>query len=277
MKFLTDIFKAKPIIEETIKTYGHAPEHNFYWYQYSKKPKEENVFVQFPDGTGLLTVEYKAKGIMYLFSTPLAPPEKRVSVLLAYLDFMLAKSEIQRVEVELESAARRELLHALPSYLRSRSIIATMISPVMDLMAFDPSLPGAHFKSLRNARNKFYREHAIQLVDARTCRKEELRSVVDAWRLQRHSRDRAEREQYYRLIEANFQGMLTGTALKADGKVLGFNAGWPIPNSKRFYGAIGIHDYSLPDLGLMLYLEDLILMKKTGFAKQIWEGVGRNC
>lgn len=53
--------------------------------------------------------------------------------------------------------------------------------------------------------------------------------------------------------------------LIVDGRVVGLNAGWKIPNSARFYGAIGLHDYSLPDLGAILYLEDLIWMKEQGY------------
>ena len=52
-----------------------------------------------------------------------------------------------------------------------------------------------------------------------------------------------------------------------DGKAAGINVGWMTPNSDCFYGALGIHDYSLPDLGDMLYLEDLEWLKAKKYTK----------
>ena len=51
-----------------------------------------------------------------------------------------------------------------------------------------------------------------------------------------------------------------------DGRPIGFNAGYGIPNhEKRFAGAIGLHDYSVRDIGIILYLEDLDWVKNAGY------------
>ena len=52
-----------------------------------------------------------------------------------------------------------------------------------------------------------------------------------------------------------------------DGTPRGINAGWMIPNTDRFYGAVGIHDFSLDSLGAMLYLEDMIFLKGRGYSE----------
>lgn len=268
MKFFRDTQKSQSLIEKTIQVYGHAAEHNYHWYEYCRKPNEQNIFVHWPDGTGLMTVENPAKREAYVFSSPLAPARKRIMILLEYLDYLLKKkSAVNRVEVELDTQSRRDLTHSLPSYLRERAPMATMTSPVMDMAGFDSLLSGKHFKSLRHARNRFYREYRVEVLDARQYSKDDLIKIVDEWRIKRPARDRVDYDQYYNLIKGNFEGTKGARAFVVNGKSVGFNAGWPIPHSRRYYAAVGIHTYSLPDLGQMLYLEDLSYIKEKGYSE----------
>lgn len=58
-----------------------------------------------------------------------------------------------------------------------------------------------------------------------------------------------------------------------DGKVVGFNAGWETPNNpKEWSAAIGLHDFSIKDLGIALLMEDLRWIKDAGYKTCDLEG-----
>jgi hypothetical protein len=267
MKFFRDTLKAKHFIKEAIDAFGFASEHNAYWYEHARKRTEENVFVRFPNGMGILTTEVGAKREAYVFSSPLAPQDERVPLLLSYIDYILNKKKVDRVEMELEDYDCKQVRRDLPSSLRARRPMATLISPVMDLSSFDGSLSGRRFKSIRHARNRFYRDHAVESVDARLIKQDDMRPIIDKWKKMRRARDHVACDQYYNLVRAQFDGIEQARVLIVDGRPVGFNAGWMIPNSRRFYAAVGVHDYSLPDLGQILYLEDLLFLKNRGIAE----------
>ncbi len=136
----------------------------------------------------------------------------------------------------------------------------------MNMKKYDPLLPGKHFKSIRNAKNKFYNEHKISIENTINVPEESLYKIVNGWRSKREHGDHAYYYRYQLMIKRGFWGMKTARVLIADGIPVGFNAGWEISNRpKEFYAAVGIHDYSLRDLGLILYLEDLEWIKNNGY------------
>ena len=114
--------------------------------------------------------------------------------------------------------------------------------------------------------HKFYREHQVSICDAKNYGdRDSLHAVVDNWKKRRGGHDRGMTGVYHHVIDGGFEGMDEARVFVVDGKEAGFNAGFMIPNSDRFYGAIGIHDYSVDDLGTMLYLEDLMWLKNHGY------------
>ena len=266
MIFFEDTAAEQPRIEKAIKKYGYAPEHNFSWYQCQTEKKSKNVFVEFENGAGLLTVEEKEKKECEIFSSPIAPPQHMVALILKYLDHVLCSQKIKKVTLELENDLYKESLRALPKNIKARRINYTLTWPVYELEDFDPTLSGNRWKSLRKTKNKFYREHQISVLDAKEYKnKEALHAIIEQWRKTRGAHDRAYHVQYHTFIDRNFEGATEARAFVVDGKPCGINAGWVIPNSKRFYGAVGIHDYSLPGLGDVLYLEDLSWLKAKGY------------
>ena len=266
LQFFEDITATRPRIEEAIRKFGYAPEHNFDWYRFSADPKEKNIFVSSDQGGGLMTMLGKTNATV--FSSPIAPPERRAKILIEYLEEMFCNPEIKKVEFELETPLRREFLKILPVAFMARSINFTLTWPIMNMKTFDPALPGGHYKYLRKEKNGFYREHAVTVEDAKTFEdKAGLRRIVDDWRKKRTALDRAWYDEYYNIIDGNFAGTDTARVFLVDGKPTGINAGWMIPNSERFYGAIGLHDYSWPELGDMLYLEDLKYLKSHGYGE----------
>lgn len=249
---------------KAVRMYGHAPEHNTFWYQYETHPDQKPVFVRWPDGLGLMT--YKEEDAWYVFSEPLTTPEKKVPILIPFLTYALQEEHIKKVVVELTAKTRKSLRQALPETLRDVSINYTLTWPIFDIANFNPALPGRVFKRLRNTRNKFYRTHYINVRDARTVPKTDLHSIAERWKKMRGGADGTYDHRYRNLIENNFAGTQTARAIFVDGKVVAINAGWPVANRPgHYYAAVGIHDYSVPDVGVITNLEDLEWIKNAGY------------
>lgn len=266
MRFFEDTIAERSLIEETIEQFGYAPEHNFDWYQFSKIDTEKNIFATDEYGGGLFTMLGKKDATV--FSSPIAPLERRAPILVEYLENIFQLPNIKKVELELETPLRKEFLKMLPTYCEAKQIQYTLTWPIMNMKTFDSTLPGGHYKSLRKERNGFYREHVVTVEDAKTFQdKNALRQMVETWKEKRTAGDKAWCEEYFNIIEGKFEGTETARIFVVDGKPVGMNAGWMIPNSQRFYGAIGLHDYSWPELGDMLYLEDLEYLKSHGYGE----------
>jgi hypothetical protein len=266
MRFFDDTISQRPLIEETIKRFGYAPEHNFDWYQFSAEKTEKNIFVTDEYGGGLLTMV--GKDLSLVFSSPIAPPERRAKILVEYLENIFQTPEIKKVELELETPLRKEFLKILPEHFVARKIQYTLTWPIMNMKTFDPALPGGHYKSLRKEKHKFYREHTVTVADAKTFEDTgAMLAIIKDWKKNRPVHDKAYCEEYLNIIEGGFAGTTTARVLIIDGKPAGINAGWVIPNSNRFYGALGLHNYSVPNSGKILYLEDLEYLKQNGYSE----------
>ncbi len=250
---------------EAIRKYGYAPEHNVDWFLCYGNANQTSVFVSWPDDTGIMAK--KEPQVWHLFSEPLAPACERGKCVADLAEHMLQDERIEKIVIEARTETREEILNALPPHLKSRSIEYTLTWPIMDMDMFDPKLPGRHFKSMRKEYHTFYRDHAIEVVDAATLDKNVLHGMVNRWEaaLREKKTPDIRPDQYHRLVDANFRGTKTARAMVVDGAPVGFNAGWEVPNSKTFYTAVGIHDYSLPELGIILYLEDLLWLKQHGY------------
>ncbi|MDO8558234.1 MAG: hypothetical protein Q7S09_03555 [bacterium] len=294
MEFYTDIEKSRPLIEESIGRFGYAPEHNTDHYIYSGADYKETILVRFEDGSALLT--HRDPKTWDVFSEPVASPERRAAILIEFLQYVLGDASqkkvelhaqshgaeprtvppgaglVRRVNLELHERTRRELLGALPKNLRARSINYTLLWPVFDLTKFDTFLAGGRYKDLRNAKVKFYREHRVEVRDAREVSKEALRAIPKVWKSMRRASDRVYTAMYDAYIENDFRGTTYARAFIVDGHVAGINAGWAIPNSTTYYAAIGLHDYSSKDLGDALNLEDLAFLKAAGFTHADFAG-----
>jgi len=266
MKFYNDMAAARPLIEETIKKFGYAPEHNFNWYRFYTDDDENDVFVASEHGDGLLTM--LGEDDSRVFSSPLASPNRRAPIIMEYLEQIFQSPNVKKVWLELETPLRKEFLRKLPGHFRSNPINYTLSWPIMNMKTFDLSLPGKHYKFLRKERNKFYRDHSVSVVDAKEfVDKKALHDIIDAWKKRRKVHDRAYCTEFHNMINGNFEGMATARVFVVDGTPVGMNGGWMIPNSERFYGAVGIHDYSIPNLGAILYLEDLEWLKGHGYGE----------
>ena len=52
--------------------------------------------------------------------------------------------------------------------------------------------------------------------------------------------------------------------MEVNGQIRSIYGGWKIPNSKSYYSFLGIHDYTIKDLGEVSYLDELAVAKKMG-------------
>jgi hypothetical protein len=269
MRLLDDTVGARAHIEDAIKKYGWAAEHNYFWYQYCERsydPPQPNVF--FENDIGALFTIYNKEKDFYFTYEPLTSPEHRAALLLEYIDWIFSNTSSKKIEFQLELPTRKKLLPMLPANCHAPRINYTLTWPVYDLTKFDPTLAGGSFKTIRKEMHKFYRDHRVEVQDVETFHNPAaLHTVVDNWKNNRTHHDRAMAGMYHSMVDGGFEGMDEARVFIVDGEAHGFNAGWMIPNSQRFYGAIGIHDYSLNDLGTMLYLEDLIWLKNRGYTE----------
>jgi hypothetical protein len=270
LRFFEDTVAARDRVEAGIKKFGWTAEHNYSWYQYYQyyyDPPQRNIFVEADHGALLTAFDEVDKNYFVVFD-PMAEPAHRAPLLAEYIDWIFSHTEAEKIWFQLELPTRRELMHSLPEKYVCRRIYYTLTWPIYDLLAFDPELPGGKFKTLRKETHKFYRDHSVEVQDARTFEdRTSLYAIVDGWKKNRTRRDTPMTGVYRRIIDGDFEGMDEARVFLVDGRPVGFNAGWMIPNSNRFYGGVGIHDYSLEDLGTMLYLEDLVWLKKKGYVE----------
>jgi len=263
-RLIEDPEEFKPLLKDSLARFGHFAEHNLNWFVSSAAAFDDSVPVAayWPDGRALLC--FKASDKYYVFSEPVMPEEEKAERTTAFLEKVL-HPPFKKVVFELETEARRSLLKKLPNTLRAVRINYTFTCPVMDMDRFDPTLPGKHWKSMRKARNTFYAEHDVKVVDAKTVDPKELYALLDRWAKERAARDTVYTENFRGLIASSFEGTTSARAFIVDGKVCGLNAGWEVPNRDIYYGAVGLCDYSFPDLGTLLYLEDMEWTKKSGY------------
>lgn len=264
LKFYDDINKSQELIENSIKKYGYAPEHNFYWYKDYIDDDENGIFVANKKGEGILAMNSDDES--RVFSSPVAPINKGVELLIEYIELSFKNKNIKKIWIELETPLRLKFLRVLGNKFKCNPINYSLIWPIMNMKTFDLSLPGKHFKFLRKERNKFYQNHKVEVFNAKEFKdKDSLLLIIENWKKNRMVHDRAYTVEYRNIINDNFKGTTAARVFVVDGKAVGINAGWMIPNSDTFYGSVGLHDYSLPYLGQMLFLEDITFLKNNNF------------
>ena len=268
MKFHENTLAEQARIESAITRWGWAAEHNFWWYQYYQywyAPTQRTIFAE-ADRGALFTVFIERSQEYFVVFDPLAAPADRVPLLMEYIDWIFSNTPAKKIWFQLAKENRREFLSRLPDAYRSNRVYYTLLSPIYDLSRFDPQLPGGQFKSLRKELHRFYREHAVEVRDAKSFPDYEgLHALADHWKSRRPNTEKGMAGVYHALIDNHFKGLDEARVFVVDGRPAGINGGWMVPNCDRYYGSIGIHDYSVPDLGAMLYLEDMVYLKQHGY------------
>ena len=251
---------------ECLGRYGWMPEHHLENFLHSTDEGCQRFFFLSPEGYGMMGYYAPAKGKWEMVVEPCAPEEARVLFILSLLDELFASPETISVSLEIREETHRRVVCGLPGHLRARTVAETLIWPVMDFSRYDASLQGPSYKPLRNARNRFLREHTSAMVPADTVPKEALHEVLQKWKRNRPATHRAYLPAYQAFIDTGFAGTENAYALIVDGKPEAMTAGWRIPNSDGYYLAISLHSYAEWGLGEMLMMETLMRIKEKGYA-----------
>src|SRR3989338_7169589 len=273
MKFYENIENERERIQNCIRRFGWTSDHNLDWFIDCIVSKDGRpVFVEFSDGTGLLAHRYKDK--WRIWSDPLCEKQSATDKIFKFADRVL-NNEIRKVWCDDVSDTIYSELKKSSSLLID-DIYYSLQWPVLDMDKYDLTLPGGHFKDIRNAKNKFYREHNVQVVSSSEIKKEDLYNIFANWKnviSQKQDEKDISDLKYHNAIENNFRAFLTARVFVVDGQPVGLNAGYEVPNvTNRFAGIIGIHDYSTREAGLMLWLEDLDWIKNTGYKELDMQG-----
>ena len=265
IRFFDDIEQERYRIQSCISKYGWTSDHNLDWFADSIIGEDgKPVFVEFSDGTGLLAHKYPDK--WRIWSDPLS--EKNIAAQKIYeLAKLILAGDIKEFWCDDVSDGIYPELQKLKS-LKLNDVYYSLYWPVLEMAKYSPTLLGGHFKDTRNARNKFYREHKVEILKTSDLAQDKLLKIVDDW-LEVVTKKQKEDvyDLRYRLsIKNNFRGFTTARVMVVEGRPVGFNAGYEVPNCPgRFTSVIGLHDYSIKDLGVALYLEDLDWVKNAGY------------
>ncbi|MDP3792746.1 MAG: hypothetical protein Q8Q89_03365 [bacterium] len=273
MNFYENIEAERDRIEACIKKFGHTSDHNLDWWACSIITTDGvPVFVEFSDGGGLLAHRYPDK--WRIWSDPLSKEPDMADRIGEFAIKILEDDKIKELWCDDVSDKIYPELKKNQS-LKLNDPYYHLFWPVLDMAKYDPTLPGGHFKEMRNAKSKFYREHKVEVLKTSELSEKDLIKIVDDWQKEVTKKQKEDIYdlKYRRIIKNNFRGFTTARVLVVDGRPVGFNAGYKTPSHPgRFAGVIGIHDYSVKDLGTILWLEDLEWIKNTGYKELDMQG-----
>lgn len=231
-------------------------------------PEDKNVFLDFGNDKKVLMQHTEHLGKWTLFPCGiLAPEEERLSILLKAANHVLKKKNSKKLTVEVSEDLRKGILQKLrkPNGLRACSYYYILYWPMYKMESWDPKLKGNKMKKLRNISNRFYKKNKVRVKDSRDVPKEKLYKVVKRWLKKRNMADSVEEDYYFNLINSGFKGLESAKTIYVNGNPATITAGWKIPQSKDYYSAIGIVDYSVSGLGEIANIDDLNRLKRAKY------------
>lgn len=273
IRIFDDTDKERGRIQACIDKYGWTSDHNLDWFSVSLNDwTGKPVFVEFEDGSGLLAHKYPTE--WSIWSDPLCERGESADKIIEFSEGVL-NERIKRIWcMDVSDDIRPQII--AKEILKIGEVDYSLFWPVLKMTEYDSSLSGSHFKEMRNAKNKFYKEHRVTTVSPTAIEKELLRKIINDWKdiiLKKQKEEDICYLKYQKVVEEGFKGFLTARVFVVDGRPVGFNAGYEVPNNRgRFAGIIGIHDYSLNDQGTMLWLEDLDWVKSAGYKEMDMQG-----
>ena len=269
MRIIENPQQESVLIKKIIDKYGHTPDHNFEWLMYCADEGESQVTVW---GNKYLIWGFRNQKEWIICSDPVAPAEIHRNLVGEIVDYLFSKNTEKIYFLDVRESTNN---FCKEKYFSHYALDYELTWPVFNMEKFNLALPGGHFKSIRNAKNKFYKENKVEIVPTSSVNKKNLHEVVDRWKKHRAKAGIEEifQNRYHKMIDGNFAGTKSARAISVNGKIAGFNAGWDTPNTPKDYSAaIGIHDFSTKDLGLVLFLEDFEWIKKAGYKTCHLEG-----
>lgn len=266
IRLFDDIESERDRVGACIRKYGSTSDHNLDWFSaYIIKEGGVPVFGEFEDGTGILAHKYSDE--WRIWSDPLSSKSQFVDKIYEFVGKIFSNGPEKVWCVDASEFVRQGLIDK--NNLSIDPVDYSMFWPVLKIDEYNSDLSGNNFKEMRNARNKFYKEHKVDVMSVKEVDNKKLHEIVEKWS------QRASEKQgalniydlpYHNLIKSNFRGFKEPRVLIVNDEPVGINGGYEmINNSERFVGIVGIHNYSDKDLGSILWLEDLDWVKKNGY------------
>lgn len=255
------------IARKAIEKHGNCEEHNYEHFISLGTSAKQLVFISFDNDMGILALKSKTGKVWYMIREVLAPKEQKTKLFLEFADYVLNKLNMERLEVELDKDSRKELKNNLSKVnLRPCALNFYLEWPLFNMETWNGDImPGKDWKKLRNIKNKFYKEHKVEVKQPKDIDKEELKRIVIEWKKERKADDFAYHREYLHTIDNDFKGFDEVRVLIVDDKPCAITAGWKVPNSDQYYSAFGVLDYSFDRLGEIANLDDLTHLKDKGY------------
>ncbi len=273
MELIEDMAAERKLIESCIVKNGSSPEHNYNHYQNIEETGAKNVFLSFGSGKGILAQHFKGANEWMMIGEVVAPEEERLGLLFEAVESCLKAGG--KFVVETSEQLRKEIIARAGNKKIGKPRFA-LYWPVFDFSKWNgEKLEGGEWKKLRNIKNQLYRNGNVEIVDSATVPAEKLKQLISEWARKRgqygqnayrRSNNKTFYERYNRLVESGFAGTRLAKTIMVNGEPASITAGWSIPNSDHsYYSAIGIYDYRREGLGEVANMEDLALIKGTGY------------
>ena len=194
--------------------------------------------------------------------------EKRKELFKEFLDYVLLTKKDKKVFVFIPEKFFNDVSSILKESDKYRMTNTPDIyyNPVFDMRKWDEKLEGKEFKKLRNIKNKFLKSHDVEVIPSKEVDKEKLIQIAQKWRKNRPKKEMNYYTQMYlNFIKNNFEGTDIARSVVVNNEPCTITAGWCIPNSKNYYSALGLYNYSYDGLGEVANIDDLIYIKKKKY------------
>lgn len=266
MDIITDIKDSKKEIINCIKKNGFASEHNYWYFCNQQTSYIKPYFFKFDNSHGIMSVRYKS-GIWGMIGEVLAPQEKRLDLFESFLDYTLISKKDKKVFTAAPESRMHGICNMLKQSTKYRVTKPTVYYvPIFNMKKWDESLKGKKWKKLRNIRNKLLKSYNVAILPSKEIDKKKLIDIVLRWKKYRNKVNKNENPQMYiNFIKNDFEGTDMARSIIINGEPCSITAGWPIPNSKNYYSAIGLHNYKYEGLGEFSNLDDLEQLKNKKY------------
>ena len=266
MDVIDDFDSNQKEILNYIKKYGWCREHNYCFF-YNQQFNYAKVYFFKSEDIGIISIRYKS-GIWEIIGDMLGKIEKRKELFKEFLDYVLLTKKDKKVFVFIPEKFFNDVSSILKESDKYRMTNTPDIyyNPVFDMRKWDEKLEGKEFKKLRNIKNKFLKSHDVEVIPSKEVDKEKLIQIAQKWRKNRPKKEMNYYTQMYlNFIKNNFEGTDIARSVVVNNEPCTITAGWCIPNSKNYYSALGLYNYSYDGLGEVANIDDLIYIKKKKY------------
>ncbi|TSC53610.1 MAG: hypothetical protein LiPW39_171 [Parcubacteria group bacterium LiPW_39] len=266
MKIIKDIDQIPQEVQACISVYGHLAQHNYYLYLNYNRKDEKHIFFDAGNNRGVMA--YQKKDNWHILTDPIAPFAEKKKILLEVIGWIFKNSRAKKIILEdITEGLKKEIgVAAKQNTWRAVKPSYSLIWPVIDLENWTGQ--GGHYKRIRNAWHKFFRDNKIEFKDAKKINAKDLNRLILKWKAQRQDNDRVHLSPYLKFAANNFQDFDVVRLMVVQGKPISVAAGWAIPNSDGFYySCVGIYDYDYKNIGEAAYWDEMIKLKELDYKK----------